>query len=76
MEEQTLKYNPVSWRVPYNPVVSKDPKQVLVTYALQFLLVVLVYPIPETGPSKTQKNYYRHLWVAQPSIFCLLADFL
>ena len=60
---QTLKYNPASWRVSYNPVVSKDPKQALVTYALQFLLVVLVYPIPEAGPTKTQKNYYRHLWV-------------
>lgn len=53
-----LKYNPVSWRVPYNPVISKDSKQVLVTYALQFLLVILVYPIPESG--KAQKNYYRH----------------
>lgn len=58
---QTLKYNPASWRVPYNPVVSKDPKQVLVTYALQFLLVILVYPIPEMGPASMQKNYYRHL---------------
>ena len=58
---QTLKYNPASWRVPYNPVVFKDPKQVLVTYALQFLLVILVYPIPEMGPASMQKNYYRHL---------------
>jgi hypothetical protein len=58
---QTLKYNPASWRVPYNPVASKDPKQVLVTHALQFLLVILVYPIPEMGPASMQKNYYRHL---------------
>lgn len=47
--------------MPYNPVVSKDPKQVLVTYTLQFLLVILVYPIPEMGPVSTRKNYYRHL---------------
>jgi hypothetical protein len=32
---QTLKYNPASWRVPYNVQVFKDPKQILVTYALQ-----------------------------------------
>jgi hypothetical protein len=55
----TLKFNPASWRVPYNPLQSKDPKQVLVTYALQFLLVVLIYPIPERDGA-TPKNYYRH----------------
>lgn len=53
----TLKYNPAAWRVPYN---YKNPKEILVTYALQLLLVVLVYPIPETGPLQAQKNFYRH----------------
>lgn len=41
-------------------MVFKDPKQILVTYALQFLLVIILYPIPESGPLQTQKNYYRH----------------
>ncbi|EDN91786.1 hypothetical protein SS1G_07647 [Sclerotinia sclerotiorum 1980 UF-70] len=31
----TLKYNPAKWQVPYNVQVFKDPKQILVTYALQ-----------------------------------------
>ncbi|KAI0446560.1 high-temperature-induced dauer-formation protein-domain-containing protein [Xylaria telfairii] len=55
----TLKYNPASWRVPINTLVFKDPKEVLVTYTLQLLLVILLYPIPETSGS-TPKNYYRH----------------
>jgi hypothetical protein len=55
---QTLKYNPATWRVPYNTLVFKDAKEVLVTYSLQLLLAVLVYPIPEQ--SENQKNYYRH----------------
>lgn len=32
---KTLKYNPAKWQVPYNVQVFKDPKQILVTYALQ-----------------------------------------
>ncbi|KAH8161746.1 hypothetical protein CIB48_g6511 [Xylaria polymorpha] len=56
----TLKYNPASWRVPINTLVFKDPKEVLVTYTLQFLLVILLYPIPETSVGSTPKNYYRH----------------
>ncbi|KAI0024334.1 high-temperature-induced dauer-formation protein-domain-containing protein, partial [Xylariomycetidae sp. FL0641] len=56
----TLKYNPASWRVPINTLVFKDAKEVLVTYTLQFLLVVLLYPIPETASGTTPKNYYRH----------------
>ncbi|KAK4159376.1 high-temperature-induced dauer-formation protein-domain-containing protein [Cladorrhinum sp. PSN259] len=56
----TLKFNPVSWRVPYNALVLKDPKQVLVTYTLQFLLATLLYPIPEQNGLPTPKNYYRH----------------
>ncbi|KAI1434616.1 high-temperature-induced dauer-formation protein-domain-containing protein [Xylaria sp. CBS 124048] len=56
----TLKYNPANWRVPINTLVFKEPKEVLVTYTLQFLLVVLLYPIPESPIGATPKNYYRH----------------
>ncbi|CAJ2507814.1 Uu.00g090000.m01.CDS01 [Anthostomella pinea] len=56
----TLKYNPASWRVPMNSLVFKDSKEILVTYTLQFLLVVLLYPIPDSSSATTQKNYYRH----------------
>lgn len=55
----TLKYNPASWRLPYDHVVFTDPRQVLVTYSLQLLLVLLLYPIPE-GPGPILKNNYRH----------------
>ncbi|KAK9480863.1 high-temperature-induced dauer-formation protein-domain-containing protein [Lipomyces japonicus] len=41
-----MKYNP-GWKVPYNHVVFSDPRQVLVTYALQFLVVLITYTIPE-----------------------------
>nr|CAD70904.1 conserved hypothetical protein [Neurospora crassa] len=57
---KTLKYNPATWRVPYNTLVFKDPKQILVTYTLQFLLVVLLYPVPEEPGVLTPKNFYRH----------------
>ncbi|RDL40941.1 uncharacterized protein BP5553_00920 [Venustampulla echinocandica] len=56
----SLKYNPASWKIPYNVQVFKDPKLILVTYALQFLLVVLLYPIPESDPAHAKKNYFRH----------------
>lgn len=56
-----MKYNPVSWRVPYDHVVFKDPKQILVTYSLQLLLVLLLYPVPEPpSGGAPPKNYYRH----------------
>jgi hypothetical protein len=55
----TLKYNPASWRVPYDHVVFTDPRQVLVTYSLQMLLVLLLYPVPE-GSGPILKNNYRH----------------
>lgn len=55
----TLKYNPASWRVPYDHVVFTDPRQVLVTYCLQMLLVLLLYPVPD-GPGPVLKNAYRH----------------
>ncbi|TVY40101.1 Ubp5-interacting protein [Lachnellula occidentalis] len=56
----TLKYNPASWKIPYNVQVFKDPKLILVTYSLQFLLAVLLYSIPESDPAHTKKNYFRH----------------
>lgn len=55
----TLKYNPASWRVPYDHVVFTDPRQVLVTYCIQLLLVFLLYPVPD-GPGPVLKNNYRH----------------
>ncbi|OJD19226.1 hypothetical protein AJ78_00839 [Emergomyces pasteurianus Ep9510] len=58
----TIKYNPTPWRVPYDHVVWKDPKQILVVYCLQFLLALLLYPIPEDGRGTPPKNYYRHFY--------------
>ncbi|KAH7033275.1 high-temperature-induced dauer-formation protein-domain-containing protein [Microdochium trichocladiopsis] len=56
----TLKYNPASWKVPYNTLVFRDPKEILVTYTLQLLLVLLLYPIPDPETGSAPKNYYRH----------------
>ncbi|KAF7552135.1 hypothetical protein G7046_g7514 [Stylonectria norvegica] len=72
----TLKYNPASWRVPYNTLVFKDGKQVLVTYALQFLLVLLLYPIPEGSSAPSQKNFYRHFLgrLHRPQDFQFIVD--
>lgn len=73
---QAIKYNPASWRVPYDHVVWKDPKQILVIYCLQFLLVVLLYPIPEDGRGSPPKNYYRHYFgrLHRPQDFQFLVD--
>ncbi|RAQ45011.1 hypothetical protein AFGD_008192 [Aspergillus flavus] len=72
----TIKYNPASWRVPYDHVVWKDPKQILVIYCLQFLLVLLLYPIPEDGRGAAPKNYYRHYFgrLHRPQDFQFLVD--
>lgn len=43
----TLKYSP-GWKVPYNHMIISDRHRQLITYALQYLLVLLIYPIPET----------------------------
>ncbi|XHF99982.1 hypothetical protein AWENTII_003458 [Aspergillus wentii] len=71
-----VKYNPASWRVPYDHVVWKDPKQILVIYCLQFLLVLLLYPIPEDGRGSPPKNYYRHYFgrLHRPQDFQFLVD--
>ncbi|KAK8041379.1 hypothetical protein PG994_014386 [Apiospora phragmitis] len=72
----TLKYNPASWRVPYNALVFKDPKEILVTYTLQLLLVTILYPIPETNSGTSQKNYYRHFLgrLHRPQDFQFIVD--
>ncbi|KAI9374468.1 high-temperature-induced dauer-formation protein-domain-containing protein [Aspergillus egyptiacus] len=71
-----IKYNPVSWRVPYDHVVWKDPRQILVIYSLQFLLVLLLYPVPEDGRGSPPKNYYRHYFgrLHRPQDFQFLVD--
>ena len=56
----TLKYNPATWRVPYDHVVFRDGKQSLVIYCLQMLLVLVLYPIPEITHGVIPKNYFRH----------------
>lgn len=72
----TLKYIPATWRVPYNALVSKDTKQVLVTYALQTLLAMVIYPAPEQMTGLTPKNYYRHFLgrLHRPQDFQFLVD--
>ncbi|KAF2140377.1 uncharacterized protein K452DRAFT_299725 [Aplosporella prunicola CBS 121167] len=72
----TLKYNPASWRVPYDHVVFKDPKQILVTYCLQLLLVLILYPIPEPGNGTPPKNFFRHFLgrLHRPQDFQFLHD--
>ncbi|KAK6855744.1 high-temperature-induced dauer-formation protein [Apiospora arundinis] len=72
----TLKYNPASWRVPYNALQFKDPKEILVTYTLQLLLVTVLYPIPETNSGAPQKNFYRHFLgrLHRPQDFQFIVD--
>lgn len=57
---QVLDYSPASWRVPYDHMVYKDPKQILVSHCLQMLLVLVLYPVPEEGRGSPPKNYFRH----------------
>ncbi|KAF1991124.1 hypothetical protein K402DRAFT_347080 [Aulographum hederae CBS 113979] len=72
----TLKYNPASWRVPYDHVVFRDTKQSLVTYCLQLLLVFVLYPIPEPGTGVAPKNYFRYFLgrLHRPQDFQFLVD--
>ncbi|MCJ1313191.1 hypothetical protein MMC25_006868 [Agyrium rufum] len=60
MLNTTLNFNPATWRVPYDHMVFKDPKQALASTSLQFLLVLLLYPIPEEGRGPSPKNFFRH----------------
>ncbi|KAL8665760.1 MAG: hypothetical protein Q9168_007638, partial [Polycauliona sp. 1 TL-2023] len=56
----TLQYNGSTWRVPYDHVITKNPKQVHVSYCLQFLLVLILYTVPDDGHDPSPKNYFRH----------------
>ncbi|EHK25999.1 uncharacterized protein TRIVIDRAFT_73445 [Trichoderma virens Gv29-8] len=75
-QSKTLKYNPASWRVPYNTLVFRDTKQVLVTYSIHFLLAMLIYPIPEDASSGSHKNYFRHFLgrIHRPQDFQFIVD--
>lgn len=39
--------------------VTKDPKQSLVTYSLQFLLVLVIQPVPNDEPNEFRKALSR-----------------
>ncbi|KAI4236659.1 MAG: hypothetical protein L6R40_006101 [Gallowayella cf. fulva] len=56
----TLQYNSSTWRVPYDHVVSNNVRQVFVSYCLQFLLILILYPIPDNDRDPPPKNYFRH----------------
>lgn len=71
-----LQYNPTAWRVPYDHVLYKDPKQAHISYCLQFLLVLLLYPIPDDSRDPTPKNFFRHFLgrLHRPQDFEFLVD--
>ena len=73
---QTMKYNPASWRVPYDHVVFKDSRQVLVNYCLQLLMVLVLYPVPDGKDGPLGKNYFRHFLgrLHRPQDFQFLVD--
>ncbi|KAI9892200.1 MAG: hypothetical protein M1814_001659 [Vezdaea aestivalis] len=52
-----MNYVPAGWKVPYDHVIFKGPRQTLVTYSMQMLLVLLLYPLPENFPSSSRNNY-------------------
>lgn len=62
--------------MPYNALVFKDPKEILVTYTLQFLLVTVLYPIPEEPGAPTPKNFFRHFLgrLHRPQDFQFIVD--
>ena len=62
--------------MPYDHVVFKDQRQVLVTYCLQLLLVLILYPIPESGNGPAPKNFFRHFLgrLHRPQDFQFLVD--
>ncbi|KAJ2971327.1 hypothetical protein NQ176_g7745 [Zarea fungicola] len=72
----TLKYHPASWRVPYNSLVIRDTKQLLVTQSLHLLLAMLVYTVPEHVDASSRKNYYRHFLgrLHRPQDFQFIVD--
>ncbi|KAL8801939.1 MAG: hypothetical protein Q9182_004120 [Xanthomendoza sp. 2 TL-2023] len=72
----TLRYNASAWRVPYDSVISKNPKQILVAYCLQLLLILILYPVPDDGRDPPPKNYFRHFLgrLHRPQDFDFLVD--
>ncbi|KAF2095863.1 hypothetical protein NA57DRAFT_78640 [Rhizodiscina lignyota] len=72
----TLKYNPAAWRVPYDHVVFKDSRQSLVTYCLQLLLILVLYPVPETGRGPPPRNNFRYFLgrLHRPQDFQFIVD--
>ncbi len=46
----TMKFNPTTWRtLPYSSSFVSDAREILVSYSLQLLLVLLSYPLPKIG---------------------------
>ncbi|KAM3429368.1 hypothetical protein NHJ13734_008193 [Beauveria thailandica] len=72
----TLKYHPASWRVPYNSLIIRDTKQLLVTQSLHLLLATLVYTVPEHVDASSRKNHYRHFLgrLHRPQDFQFIVD--
>ncbi|KAM3523449.1 hypothetical protein MY4038_008186 [Beauveria bassiana] len=72
----TLKYHPASWRVPYNSLIIRDTKQLLVTQSLHLLLATLVYTVPEHIDASSRKNHYRHFLgrLHRPQDFQFIVD--
>ena len=62
--------------MPYDHVVFKDPKQMFVTYCLQLLLVLVLYPVPESPTGVPPKNYFRYFLgkLHRPQDFQFLVD--
>ena len=71
-----MKFNPANWRIPYDHVVVGDPKHLYVASSLQFLLVLLLYPVPEDGKGPPPKNFFRHFLgrLHRPEDFQFLCD--
>ena len=57
-------------------MVFKDSKRILVTYCLQLLLILVVYPIPDVGNGVPPKNAFRHFFgrLHRPQDFQFLVD--
>lgn len=58
----TLKYSP-RWEVPYDHMLVSDGHKVLITYSLQYLEALLIYPIPKDTyeGQPPPKNIFRQL---------------
>jgi High-temperature-induced dauer-formation protein len=54
-----MKYNPAGWHLPYEHYVISDPKKLLITYALQTLLVLLTCDSQSENGSQINQNIYR-----------------